>query len=633
MALSSGVIDNELIAAIVDSVGRDKRVRRKLPEGGRIVIDRSLPFLFVYRKPPRSDDPGTERLLLGEAAYLLASGSARLHGAHARLVHTLIAQQHKLFGNFLLFELWAGSDGRDTAADVFRLAAPRHGVPPGLLEQLENMLLSVDTKSGMPVQVAIDYVDEVIPPGRKALLSGRQRQHPPCIHLGLEIPALYRDSQRGAVYPFLLRALHHELARVLKRLCYAFVHSFTHYRPRHFHELGSRAISRTVLEADRRLATISGEFDLLLHVSPVNAPDAWETFKRGRYVRAPELLYRPRPVDPALLKRRLFQTPVERIEDPTLAHIFQQKRDELERRLTLMAERNTPRFLLVSRQLFGDVDLELLQLARQLLLRIDVPRVQRGESLDAERFVQYAREELAYYRRQVPGLPYSVVLCNDVPGMVVTSERLLVGRDACVPAARLQPTLAHMLGTHVLTQFNGSRQPLKVFRTGLAGHESLQEGLAVLSEYLVDGIDLFRLRLLAARVVAVHAITEGADFMCTYRELHRDYGLPKHTAFNVALRVFRAGGFTRDMIYLSGLKQVLDYLGNGGELQTLLLGRVAYEHLPLVEELRWRRLLKPAALTPRYLEAEETQQRLARLRSGMSVIDLLSESGGAPAAG
>ena len=67
------------------------------------------------------------------------------------------------------------------------------------------------------------------------------------------------------------------------------------------------------------------------------------------------------------MKRELYSIPIEQIEDPTLAHIYEEKRDELDRQITLLADRNTKRFLYGSRQIFGDIEIELLTLTKDIL--------------------------------------------------------------------------------------------------------------------------------------------------------------------------------------------------------------------------------------------------------------------------
>jgi len=74
MSSESQPLSGELIADIGARLARNEPVVQKLPAGGRLHIDRQLPFLAVYRQPPNTADIGTARLLLGEAAYLIAPG-------------------------------------------------------------------------------------------------------------------------------------------------------------------------------------------------------------------------------------------------------------------------------------------------------------------------------------------------------------------------------------------------------------------------------------------------------------------------------------------------------------------------------------------------------------------------------
>src|SRR5690606_21538659 len=126
---------------------------------------------------------------------------------------------------------------------------------------------------------------------------------------------------------------------------------------------------------------------------------------------------------------------------------------------------------------------------------------------------------------------------------------------------------------------------LQLLASGLSGADELQEGLAVLAEALLGGLTRTRLRKLAARVVAVHRLTQGADFIDVYRELNHGFGFDQHTAFKVTLRVFRGGGLTKDAIYLRGLQQVLDYVATGHPIEVLLVGKFGLSHVPLVAQL------------------------------------------------
>jgi uncharacterized protein (TIGR02421 family) len=492
-----------------------------------------------------------------------------------------------------------------------------------VLEQLESALLGI-TIAGERSTVEVVYRDRIHPPDLKPLCKAGNSN---IIPLGLELSPLFCSVDSGQLYPFEFRELHHALAQVLKRTFYAFIHEHTTNRPAHFHELGRKTLTRAVRECDRRLAEISQTFDLLLHVTPMNVHQAWERFRRARGQVQPEFLYRPRPIDPALMKRKLFSIPLEKIEDPTLAQIYREKQDELDRQLTLVTDRNTPRFLAGSRQIYGDIEPSLLELAGSILSLVPphAPDDHNRELVDVESFAAMAREEIARYRRQDPSFAARVEVRDDISGVLVSRGTFLIGRDTVMPRLRVEATLAHEIGTHALTWHNGRQQPLHELYSGLAGYEPLQEGLAVLAEYLVGGLSRPRLRLLAGRVLAVHHITAGASFIDTYRTLHDEYAFNRQNAFNIAMRVYRGGGYTKDVVYLRGLAGLLGHIANGGTVEPLLLGKIALEHLPLIEELRWRQVLLPPRLLPFHLAQPMAQQRMARLREGAGVLELVEE--------
>jgi hypothetical protein len=106
--------------------------------------------------------------------------------------------------------------------------------------------------------------------------------------------------------------------------------------------------------------------------------------------------------------------------------------------------------------------------------------------------------------------------------------------------------------------------------------------------------------------------------------LHNPLGFSESAAFTVAMRIFRGGGLTKDAIYLRGLVQLLEHLRGGEPLEELLVGKISLESLPVVRELRWRRVLRRPLLQPRHLQRADTQIKLKKLRDGLNVIDLLN---------
>lgn len=81
------------------------------------------------------------------------------------------------------------------------------------------------------------------------------------------------------------------------------------------------------LEIDHALAEMEREIDLLLNLTPTNAAEAWADFERGGFASVPALQSRPLGFDPDLVKRRLYDLEIERVEDPALENIFLAKRE------------------------------------------------------------------------------------------------------------------------------------------------------------------------------------------------------------------------------------------------------------------------------------------------------------------
>jgi hypothetical protein len=141
----------------------------------------------------------------------------------------------------------------------------------------------------------------------------------------------------------------------------------------------------------------------------------------------------------------------------------------------------------------------------------------------------------------------------------------------------------------------------------------------------VGGLTASRVRQLAARVVAVRCLTDGASFVETFRMLDRTYAFAQRAAYNITMRVYRGGGLTKDAVYLRGLKAILKYVQKGGDLDPLLVGKMAIEHIPTIRELQYRKVLARAPIVPRYMQDSVSLERLQRLRaSSGSVIDLVT---------
>jgi uncharacterized protein (TIGR02421 family) len=630
-------LTQEFVEGIRERLIAGQPVRCDLPGGGSLYMERPLPFLCVYRHPVGSD-AGTRELVHGEAAYLIVPHSMTKKEL-TLLLKTIVDCQRERFNAFLLIEIWSADDSEVQAAFAesaleptefrpsFLIVARSPHTPMRTIEALRRQLEKISHLKQMAA-VRIDTSPKAHEGSFATLLTPKLLNDWGCEVVGICTRPIYRHHQTGEVYPSVLRLLKRHIGRALKQAFFAFSKVHTNSTPEHFYSLGRSTILKSVKFVDRRLNEISKSFSFLLQVTPVNADAAWHEFQKSHFESEPRYYYRPLAMDASELKRQLFNLSISRIEDPTLCELFHQRQDELDRKITMLGDVGTKKFVYGSQQVYGELTLSLLSLAQSLLERINAHNredMTSGE-VTATEFAKRARKEVAYYKSLLPEFNAQVLVREDMyAGLMCSDGDLLIGRDAKFPASRVEALLHHEVGTHLLTYYNGLMEPFKLLHTGLAGYDSLQEGLAVLSEYLVGGLSKPRLRLLAARVWAVHMMLEGATFVETFRALSKEAGFSQRIAYTVTMRVYRGGGFTKDAVYLRGLVEILDYLGQGGTLEPLFVGKIASEHVRFVRELLHRKVILPAILQPRYLQFPGVAERLEKLGDGMTVLNLIED--------
>ena len=114
------------------------------------------------------------------------------------------------------------------------------------------------------------------------------------------------------------------------------------------------------------------------------------------------------------------------------------------------------------------------------------------------------------------------------------------------------------------------------------------------------------------------------DFIKTFEILTSDYHFKPKTAFFIANRVHRGGGFTKDAIYLRGLAKLVTYLKEGHTLEPLLIGKIRQNYLPVIDELIERKILHAIRVKPGYLLEKEGRKRLSAIKKINKITDLIN---------
>ncbi len=608
------ITDTNLVESISSTLKRGKSVRRNLSLNSKLVIDQSLPYLCVYRfleKP----DPYISSLLKAQGAYLIAKADLNV----SELLKAIIQIAIKDFKSFMIIEIW--NDKVLTGETTIRLLHPAEKIS-ATIKAFEKGFN--EFKKFLPrTRVLLDDTKQRHPENLPPLIELDELKKTGTLLIGIAINALFRDEKSKNYYPLFFRKIRRKFAEVIKMAAFEFVRVQSDNKFEHYLMLGKTRLNNLVRSADKRIALVSEKMDFILRVTPVNAVVAWDDFQKNNFSKLPHFTYRLISLDPEIEKRKLYNIPIENIEHPTLAFLLRDKRMELEKQLIMLEERGTKKFLHTSQSIYGDIGEEVKNAALSIL-NDNVPNEQsESNTANAVDFARAANSELDKYREHFPQLELRVKVKDDVNGLLVSASELSIGKDLTISQQRVDPLIQHEVGTHILTYCNGYAQPLQLMCAGFAGYEQLQEGLAVLAEFFVSGLNINRLKLLAARVIAVDALISGADFIETYNMLFTNYGFTEKTSFNIAMRVHRGGGFTKDAIYLKGLMQVLNFIKDGGDIMHLYGGKFALEHLPLIEELMHLKILRKPFL-PAYLSTDMAKEKIKRIQKGIQLNELTS---------
>lgn len=601
---------------IIGDLKPGKRTIKKLEYGGFLQLEHDVPFLMIYRKKPK--DPGTMRLVRTGASYLIL-GKDNFEYFY-EIVKELTDKMSKRFGTFILIEIYTGPVG----STDFIIRGPSHKLPVSL-EVLDEKLEHIESRKygGKKLNARIEQTKNRLDSEKRAFFSIEDIKQVGGTFIGIEIPPVYRNED-GKLFPLYFRKFRDGFSEAIHKTVFEFIRVQAFTSLKSYAALGKRKIHQELFKIDKRLSEIEDSYQFLLLVAPVNIQAMRSQFFKSDFKKVRPFHYRLLPIDPDILKRKLYDLRIDEIDDPALAYLYEEKRDEIDQELTMLKERGSKNFFYRSLRLYKGIEKNVLAEAKLILENVpEDPHQEQVKQLDVHQFAKLAQKEFDYFKGQASDYGCRVHIRDDVNIMMVSKGELYLPSDYTMTEKEAAALIQHEVGTHSLTFYNGSQQPLSQLSQGLAGYDSLQEGLAVLSEYLIGGLTANRLRTLAGRVVAGEALLDEAEFQEVFSLLHIKHGFSKRPAFNITSRIFQGGGFLKDVIYLRGLVHLRDYLQNGGELKDLLAGKYALEQVPLIKELTERNILKPPTITPRYMSDDNFEKRMTDIKNGISFSKMI----------
>ena len=366
-----------------------------------------------------------------------------------------------------------------------------------------------------------------------------------------------------------------------------------------------------VFDIDSNLNRLVRNIELLNYINPLNIASEKKKFYSSKYNYEPQLKYPKMKFNGYKLHRLFFSQRLERIADDDVRQLYEDVIYEYSGLIECIETIGQGRkFYFNSLKSFGTPTEKDIENAK-FILRFD------DSEFDEEMLPIYdAAEARAYFNEfsKRYDFNYNIKISNNLSAaaMVLNNTQTLVLRKTHkFSKNQLKVLTNHEIGVHMVTTFNGLDQPLKVFSNGFPNNVETQEGLAVYSEFMSGCLTIDRLKELAFRVIAVDSLNKGYSFSDTFHLLHSQHKVNRDKAFSITLRVHRGGGFTKDHLYLRGLKKVYQYAQQGKDLGVLLTGKVTMSYIPTILKMQDLGLaLKPKHLTDAYATNDNKNSNL-----------------------
>lgn len=407
--------------------------------------------------------------------------------------------------------------------------------------------------------------------------------------LPTEVKKVFMDEQTGVLFPLVLESIQVGLKQAFSATGAHFQRKASTKRRVKRADMLSTKIDSSVLSVDKALYKLASKIETLKYVNPTNLVRERARFYSAPRRYKPNYRYRQLPVNSIELKHQLYKMPIDKISDPDLKALYSDMIDKLSEKVDLLTSVGQDSFLYSSLKYHGKPNDAAIKNSRFLLYANDFE-----SDLLPEQNVAFAKAQLSQAAVQW-GMKCKITETASIAAKAMVSSNpptLFLNSNATYGEKEVERLIQHELGVHMATALNAKIQPLSIFRLGLPGSTFTQEGLAILAEFKGGYMSLDRLKILAARVLAVDSMLKEQDFFQTYLYLIEELEIESQLAFSITTRVYRGGGFTKDHLYLAGFVELL-HTSENRNLDNLLIGKCSLKYHDLIDELVQRQWLKP----------------------------------------
>jgi uncharacterized protein (TIGR02421 family) len=538
---------------------------------------------------------------------------AKSHSKHQAFYHVLeaiVSVIEKQFNNAIVFDIHSYNYKcleKDTP--TFNIGSGQIDVERwgNVVTQFEKQLNKIELPN-LNVRAATDEVFH----GRGYLITHINAHFDNTLVIPTEVKKVFMDEASGEVYPLVLEELKAGFKNALSETAAFFVRKYGKRKKTQKADILSSTISPEVLSVDKKLFALCKSIETLNFINPINLIAQRNKFLKNSAV-SPNFKYKQLNIDPYKFREQLYKLPVDEINDADIQQLYRHVIDNSASKINLLATIGTDDFVYNSLKYYGEPSTNDIANARFIMHLND-------DELEQDETLLNADEAISYFKAQAQAWQLTCKVEKSsklVSKAMVNNEKalLLINKEASFSQKEIHAFAYHELGIHMLTTINAKQHPLKVFSLGLTGNTHTQEGIALYSEYCSGSLTIKRLKTIALRVIAVQYMLDHGDFSKTYHALMNEFNLDVNAAFTLTTRVYRGGGFTKDYLYLKGLRDILN-LTKVSSIDNLLVGKTGLLDFKIISELVERGMIvKPKPLFD-----------LTAKSSGDKVLDLVVNS-------
>lgn len=516
------------------------------------------------------------------------------HGSFYKVYHALIGKLENEFGACLVYDMHSYRHKRENSRanlPVFNIGTEQ--VTDKRFRKYIDRWIKELSKVELS-STSIDAVENDVFLGKGYLVEYTLKNFKNVLPLATEVKKIYVDENTGDDFPEIIYEIQLGIKEAVLNHATFFIKNMTNMKFKDKYQLLPSSMGDNLKLVDNQLYDLLKNIEIIDFVNPINIETEKKKFFQSKYKKNPSFKYKPLNIDVNEIKREMYKLPVQKIQDINLQLLYKDIIESYSNKLELLSLRDKEEFLYSSLKYFGKPNKNDLDNANFLLHTFEPDMKQ--EIISSEDTYKALKQHTKSY-----GFNCNIELVKNLASsaMVVNSTKTLKIRKGTTFNKNFIGALAHHeIGVHMLTTINATKQPLKLLRLGLHRNTTTQEGLAILSEYITSNLSILRLKDLALRTIAINNMLKNNDFIDTFTLLMDTYKLNQDAAFYLTTRVYRAGGLTKDYLYLKGFKEIYNYHKQGNSITPLILGKCSLEYVDILDELLARNILKKPAYYP-----------------------------------